>query len=157
MSLGRIGGGVMWGGASFVCAMLVLMVLKLVLPLTLWGGNAGAGALNASLGMQIMAALVWAPLFETFVGQLLPQEVLRRFSVSPGFCIATGSALWAIGHYLSGGVAHGLVALFAGAIFAFIYLRYRRCGLAVGYWTTAIAHLTHNALVLVAASHFPSL
>ncbi|OFA04771.1 CAAX amino terminal protease self- immunity [Duganella sp. HH101] len=150
-------GGVIWGCVSFACAMLVLFVLKVFVPLALWGANAGGGALNASLAMQIMAALVWAPLFETFVGQLLPQEVLRRFSVPPGFCIAIGSALWAMGHYLNGGAAHGVLALFSGAIFTFIYLRYRRCGLAAGYWTTAIAHLTHNALVLVAASYFPSL
>ncbi|RFP14563.1 MULTISPECIES: type II CAAX prenyl endopeptidase Rce1 family protein [unclassified Duganella] len=156
-NLSIVSGGVMWGGVSFACSMLVLLALKVFLPLAQWGANSGAGALNASLGMQIMVALVWAPLFETLLGQLLPQEVLRRFSVKPVFCIATGSVMWALGHYLNGGIAHGLVALFAGAMFSFIYLRYRSYGVAVSYWMTTVAHLTQNALVLVAASYFPSL
>jgi len=148
--------GLAWGGVSFIAAMLVILVLKFFLPTSLWGANAGSEVLNANLPVKILSAILLGPLFETVIGQVLPLEVLRRLYVKPLFCIIIGSAMWAIGHYLNGGLAHGVVSLCGGAVFAFIYIRYRNDGIAVAYWATFIAHATHNTLVLIFADFFPN-
>ena len=56
-------------------------------------------------------------------------------------------------HYLSGGLLHAIVALGSGAMFSFVYLRYREPGVAAAYATTAFARACNNALLLIAVAY----
>lgn len=61
-----------------------------------------------------------------------------------------GAILWAIVHFISGGLLHAIVALGSGAMFSFVYLRYRGPSVAVAYATTAFARACNNIAILIA-------
>ncbi len=145
--------GVGWGAACSVLMMLAVLALKLTLPPALWGANAGHAAFAAGPVAMFFVAIVWAPLFENLIAQLLPLEILRRLRIGHRASIVLVAILWGAGHYVNGGLAHGITALLGGACFAWIYLRYRAFGIGQAYWTSAIAHATSNALALIASNY----
>ena len=84
---------------------------------------------------------------------LLPLEILKRFGAGQPLSVFIGSILWGVVHYLSGGLLHAIVALGSGAMFSFVYLRYREPGVAAAYATTAFARACNNALLLIAVAY----
>ncbi|CDG82970.1 type II CAAX prenyl endopeptidase Rce1 family protein [Janthinobacterium agaricidamnosum] len=143
--------GLCWGLPTYGVGVLALLLGKLMLPHHLWGADAGAAMFEREMPVfqLFFWGVIYAPIFETFVGQLLPLEILRRFGARRALCIAAGALVWGAGHYLYGGMLHGLVAAASGALLSYIYLRYREPGVALAYSTATIAHACSNALVLI--------
>ncbi len=148
--------GVVWGAISFVAIILTMCAVKFLLPVELRGLHAGREVFNFGLAMQIFMCVVSGPILETIMVQLPLVEILRRFSVRPIACIGIGSAIWGLGHYLNGGIAHGVSALTGGAMFTFVYLRYRAGGVGPAFWMTVCAHASNNALALTVSAVLPN-
>ena len=143
--------GFAWGCGQFALAMLLCGVVKLTVPAGMQGANAGAAIFAGAPATVVMMAVLFVPLFETVVGQCLPLEPMRWLGFDRRVMVAIDGALWGLGHYLNGGLAHGLVAASSGALLAYVYLRYRSHGLGAAFAITALAHAVNNALVLSAS------
>ena len=139
--------------ATLACATIGL--LKLALPQDLWGQTAAQNLTGASDAAVFFAAIFFAPLYETFVAQLLPIEILRRCRAGAAVCIIVSAALFSLGHVLTGaGIAHGTTTLVAGLVFAYAYVSARTDGVGAGYVCAVVAHAGHNALLLYVLGPF---
>jgi hypothetical protein len=140
--------GCCFGVASALVGMLCLAMMEAFLPKALWGTSAAASIAGLSNGGLFFVAVLWIPFFETFIGQLLPIEVSRRIGLNRVFCVLVSAATFALGHYLNGGLAHGISTFFGGAIFSSAYMTMRAYGYWPAYLSSCTAHMTHNCLFL---------
>ena len=147
--------GLGWGLLTCVLCFVILFITKWLLPPEYWGAHTGLAKFKreVSLPMLVFWVVIYSPILETFLGQLLPLEILKRLGASRQLSIFIGAILWAIVHYISGGLLHAIVALGSGAMFSFVYLRYREPGVAAAYATTAFARACNNALLLIAVAY----
>jgi membrane protease YdiL (CAAX protease family) len=89
---------------------------------------------------------------------LLPLELAKKIGFDDKACIAVGALVFGVGHYLNGGLGHGLCAAISGALFATSYVTMRPWGYLPAFWASYVAHALNNFLVLyVAPLAFPSL
>ena len=66
--------------------------------------------------------------------------------------------MFGVGHYLNGGLLHGLVTFSVGILLAILYMLLRGNGAASSFVGVATAHALNNAILLyVLATLFPSL
>lgn len=124
-----------------------LGVLRLTLPMRLWGGSASQSLIGAPALVIFFTAIVFAPLFETCIGQLLPIELARRCRANATTCILVSATVFGLGHFYSGGIASGVSTFVGGAVFAYAYMAARDGGVGASYVATATAHAGHNALL----------
>lgn len=137
------------GIASPVLASLLVILLTMYLPPEWLGQSAANHPLRSSPAFIFFAAVVFAPLFETIIGQVLPIELIRRLSTRPWACIALSAAVFSLGHVANGaGLLHGLSTFLGGVMFGFVYVGMRHNGPLSAYLSAAIAHATHNAMML---------
>ena len=150
--------GLCAGAINALIAMLLLLAaLALFSPQQL-GGAASSSLEGAGTARIFWAAVIWAPLFETIIGQWLPLEVLRRYKVRAGYSLLVGAMLFSFLHVMSGsGILHASMTLIAGGIFAASYLAARSQGLAPAYVAAATAHACSNGLILCGSLVFPDL
>lgn len=136
-------------------ALLLVFLLSLVFPEGP-GAVAGAALFQNGLTARVwLVALVWAPGFETVVGQLLPIALVRLFSRSRVLAIVCSGLVFGLGHMAGGGgPIQGLMSAVIGAGFAFVFLT----SIEFGHWratlATAWAHCLYNALILLASLAF---
>ena len=144
--------GLAWGLLTCVLCFVILYLTKWLLPPEYWGAHTGLAKFKreVSLPMLVFWVVIYSPILETFLGQFLPLEILRRFGISRQLSIFIGAVLWGIVHFISGGLLHAIVALGSGAMFSFVYLRYRAPGVAAAYATTAFSRACNNIAILVA-------
>ena len=144
--------GLGWGLLTCVLCFAILIVTKWLLPPEYWGAHTGLAKFKreVSLPMLVFWVVIYSPILETFLGQLLPLEILRRLGATRQLSVFIGAILWAIVHFISGGLLHAIVALGSGAMFSFVYLRYRGPGVAAAYTTTAFSRACNNIAILVA-------
>jgi len=91
--------------------------------------------------------VIWAPLFETPIGQTIPIAGLARFGARLSIAIVTSAILFSAGHMASGGgMAQGIITLVGGLCFAGVFAANTRVSLARASGLTATAHATSNAL-----------
>lgn len=147
-------GAVGWAVATCLLCFAILFAARALLPPQYWGAHAGLARFQREMPLPLLLfwVLVYSPILETFLGQLLPLEILKRFGVRQPLSILAGSLLWGLVHYLSGGLLHAIVALGSGAMFSVVYLRYRPPGVAAAYATTTFARACNNALLLIAVA-----
>jgi membrane protease YdiL (CAAX protease family) len=102
-------------------------------------------------------AVVAAPLYETLLAQAVPLEITHRMKLPWAWGIAGSALVFGLAHWLGGGVGHGVVTLFIGAVFAAMYAAFRgavsvpgfgRGGLVAAYGVAAGTHAVHNGLAL---------
>ena len=153
--LRHVAGALGWAVLTCLLCFAILAVTKALLPPQYWGARTGLARFQREMSLPLLLfwVVIYSPILETFLGQLLPLEILRRVGVGQPWCIFSGAILWGIVHYLSGGLLHAIVALGSGAMFSFIYLRYREPGVAAAYATTALARGFNNALLLIAVAY----
>ena len=153
--LRHILGAMGWAVLTCILCFAILAAAKALLPPQYWGVHTGLARFQREMSLPLLLfwVVIYSPILETFLGQLLPLEILRRFGARQPLSIFIGAILWGIVHYLSGGLLHAIVALGSGAMFSFIYLRYREPGVAPAYATTALARAVNNALLLVAVAY----
>ena len=96
-----------------------------------------------------LIAVAWAPLYETLLAQAAPLEMTRWLRAPMLMGIALSALLFGAAHWIGGGIGHGVVTLFIGAVFAAMYAAFRREGPAVAYGVAAGTHAVHNSLALL--------
>lgn len=133
---------------SVSLACIAMGILYLTFPVDVLGGAAAEELIGKPGWYIFLAAVVLAPLFETFLGQLLPIELARRVGASDQVCILISAVLFSLGHLYSGGIASAVATFIGGGVFAYAYVSVRERGVGAGYMAAASAHAGHNALLL---------
>lgn len=140
--------GACLGILSVCCALLVLGVLLQWLPPEQWGESAASGLARLSQGMVFFLTVLYAPVIESFMAQLVPIELARRLGAHPAVCVLLSGLVFGYGHYSNGGLAHGITTFFSGLVFGSAYLAPRRVGVSAGFLAASSAHAVHNLLLL---------
>lgn len=139
------------GFGAFTAALLSLfsgLLLGLLGPANM-GALAGAATFAHGWIFTFFAAVIWAPLWETLIGQLIPIGLLTRLGAGTLIAVLGSAALFSIGHVASGGgLAQGLVTLVAGLLLATLFAANARSGLRRASLFTCIAHATNNAILI---------
>lgn len=125
--------------------------LSLILPLSAWGDSAGKQIFGQSAWVIFFGGVLYAPLLETLIAQVLPIEIIRRVGGGSVACIVVSALLFSGGHYLNGGLAHGLTTLSGGLVFAFAYVFARPHGFWAAFISACTAHAVHNFFLLFVA------
>ncbi len=148
--------GLLLGFVSSALSCAVLGTLTVFLPAAQWGPSAGAELSTRSEGVIIFYAIVIAPLLETLEGQVLPIELARRLRASSAICVLLSGIIFGVGHYINGGLAHGIATFFTGLVLGYGYVALRSRGFWPAYVASSTAHAMHNTLVIVVISRlFP--
>lgn len=134
-------------GSLFISGM-TFAGLSLILPMNDWGESAGAGVLRLSWWSIFLIAVLGVPLLETLIAQVLPIEIIRRVGGGSITCIVVSALLFGAGHYLNGGLAHGLTTFSGGLVFAFAYVFARPHGFWAAFTSAYTAHIVHNFFLL---------
>ncbi|UTH74365.1 type II CAAX prenyl endopeptidase Rce1 family protein [Chromobacterium sp. IIBBL 290-4] len=106
-------------------------------------------AWQASWWAKALQAVIFAPLLETFIFQVLVIELARRcrFSVPSQYLL--GILVMFLPHawrYFPYGIVSGI---FMGFSLTYCYLHWRERSCPYAFWTTAATHSLYNALVAV--------
>ncbi|MBC3833299.1 CPBP family intramembrane metalloprotease [Undibacterium amnicola] len=125
--------------------------LSLILPLSAWGDSAGKQIFGQSDWVIFFVGVLYIPLLETLLAQVLPIEIIRRVGGGSVACIVVSALLFGGGHYLNGGLAHGLTTLSGGLVFAFAYVFARPHGFWAAFISACTAHIVHNFFLLFVA------
>lgn len=146
------------GMVSAIAGIACLFAMRALLPKALWGPSAAASMTEFSNAGFFLLGVVCVPFIETFMGQLLPVEICRRIGLNRAMCVLASAIVFALGHFLNGGLAHGIAALVGGSVFAGAYVIVRAGGYLPSCLSAYTAHMTHNFLLFyVAARLFPEL
>lgn len=95
----------------------------------------------------LLLAIVWAPLWETLIAQLIPLELLARCDWR--LRVLVSALLFSGGHVLSGaGMGQALSTLVGGAAWALLYLAFRQRGRSAAFAAAAAGHAANNLIVL---------
>ncbi len=148
--------GVLLGICGALLSAMFLLVLQRFVPMERWGANAAAGLATMGKPVFLFMAIVYAPLFETFLGQVIPIELARRVGASHLTCVLLGGSVFGLGHFVNGGLVHGIAAFLSGIFFSLAYAALRAAGARASFLAAASAHATQNAmLLLILAPFFP--
>ena len=119
---------------------------------TLGGEGVGPSAAEALLSARepwlFLAAVLLVPTVETLVGQLAPIELLRRLKAPTALSVAVSALVFGLGHYVNGGLGHGLTSFAAGVVFAIAYLASRARSVPQAFACACCCHASHNFLFL---------
>lgn len=97
----------------------------------------------------IFVLLIWAPAFETVLGQFIPITIIRFITKSNTSAIVCSALTYSLGHMLGGGgIAQGVMTALMGGVFAWLYLAYMESGKFVTVVMIAWTHSLHNAVLL---------
>ncbi|QOY95642.1 CPBP family intramembrane metalloprotease [Massilia sp. UMI-21] len=140
--------GACLGILSSCCALLLLGVSLQLLPPEQWGDSAASSLRNLGRGTIFVLAVIYAPLIESFVGQLIPMEILRRFRAHPAVCVLLGGVVFGAGHSLTSGLVHGIASFAAGCVFACAYVAMRWAGISASFLAVSSAHAMHKLMLL---------
>lgn len=145
--LAALGSGICLGPIGILCSFVVSNVVLHLLPPEQWGNSGAAHLDRLDPAMFFFLALVFAPVIETVLGQVLPMEAARRLGAGPAAQILLSGLVWGCGHYASGGLVHGITAVFGGLVFACGYAALRPAGIRPAYVAAASAHATQNGII----------
>jgi membrane protease YdiL (CAAX protease family) len=140
--------GTCLGVAGTLCVLCVSTVVLQFFPPELWGHSAADGLARLTPVGVFLAAVIYAPVVETVLGQVLPIEAAHRLGAPPLACVLLSALVFACGHYLNGGLAHGMTSFFSGMLFACAYVNMRWAGIAPAVLAAATAHAVQNGTVL---------
>ena len=99
-------------------------------------------------GKVIVLAVLFAPLFETLLLQVIPISIARAFKAKIHTQIIISTILFAALHFPEG-IAVGMGAgVVGGWYFAFAYARWARKSFWTALWVTTGAHLIRNAIAI---------
>lgn len=128
--------------AAALASSALLRVLVPARPVPLAGDGLFAQAHPALI---LLIVVLWAPLFETFVAQVLPVAVLRRCTKRRAAWIGASALLFASGHvFAGGGVAQAMLTFAGGTVFAAAYVHWLPLGAWHPFAAVALAHGVNN-------------
>jgi hypothetical protein len=143
---------------SAVFGAVAISLMLGLLPREMLGQSAAATLLNAGTLGTLLLGVLLIPFWETFIAQLLPLELAKWIGFNDKACVAVGAIVFGVGHYLNGGLGHGLCAAIGGALFATGYMTMRPWGYFPAFWASYVAHALNNFLFLyVVPLAFPDL
>ena len=129
---------------------LIPFPLKLLLGVAyaLLGGEVSQSTTDAIAGNGILtlviAAVIIAPLIETFVGQWLPIWIVSLFTKRVANIVVISAVIFALQH-LHVGFSGFLTALPVAIFLSWCFVVGRSCSLWKSIWTTAAVHAVHNS------------
>ena len=141
------------GNGAFIAALLALLSFLLFSLM----GRATIGTLARTevfAGAWIVfffAAVIWAPLWETLIGQLVPISVLTWFGARTFIAVLSGAVLffrWPFGFRRGYRTRCGDIRR-GGLLFASLFAANARAGFGRASLFTATAHATINALLIL--------
>ncbi|MFZ6659119.1 hypothetical protein [Undibacterium sp. TJN19] len=147
--------GFFFGTLIFLLGMLESYAIIHFLPPSLLGKLASAKYFNSkpSVLSIILFAICLVPIFETFLAQQFVIELSKKLGATPFFCGVFSASVFGLGHYINGGLAHGITALLSGLLLAYVYLLYREQGIGQSFIVTAFAHAINNTWVVIMSSY----
>ncbi|RZJ84303.1 MAG: CPBP family intramembrane metalloprotease [Massilia sp.] len=140
--------GACLGIVSSFCSVILLPIALRLLPPEQWGNSAAVGLDGSGPGGIFLAAVVFAPLIETLLGQLIPVEIAHRLGANALVCVLLSALVFGGGHVVNGGLVHGISSFFAGLVFACAYAGMRWSGIGRGFVAAGAAHAVHNMVVI---------
>lgn len=136
------------GVADFILATICVSMMLRIFSKEMLGQSAAASLSNLRPLELLFLGVFLIPFIETFTAQLLPLELAKKIGFKDSGCIGFGAALFGMGHYLNGGLGHGVCAAVGGALFSTAYLAMRPWGCFPALWASYCAHALNNFLVL---------
>jgi membrane protease YdiL (CAAX protease family) len=150
--------GVVFGVANLALCCFALAGIALFVPRPEWGTSAASTLGGMSPIKMFFTAVIFVPLFETLLAQVIPIEAVRRMGGGRALCVLVSAILFGAGHYLNGGIVHGFMTFVGGIVLGFAYTVARSCGFLAAFVTTTTAHAFLNFMLLfVIARAFPHL
>ncbi|MCC2954422.1 CPBP family intramembrane metalloprotease [Massilia sp. IC2-477] len=140
--------GACMGLLGTLCALLVLGLALQFLPPELWGDSAAASLAGLGQDRIFVLAILYAPVIETLLGQLLPVELARRLGAPALACVLLSGLVFGCGHLVNGGLVHALTTFFSGMVFACAYLAMRWLGIGPAFLAAGSAHAVQNGTIL---------
>jgi membrane protease YdiL (CAAX protease family) len=145
-------------GGGVICALIstvsILLIFRLI-PESIRGGSAAAYLANISAGWIFLVAVIFAPIFETLLGQVLPIELARRLGFGVTACVLISACSFSLGHVANGaGLGHALGTFIGGLVVASCYAWVRTAGWCSSYVASATAHATNNFLLIYLVDAF---
>jgi len=140
--------GACLGIVGTLCTLCVIGVVLQFLPPEQWGHSAAAGLGRFGPAWIFLIAVVYAPVVETLLAQVLPMELAHRLGAPSSACVLLSGLVFACGHYLNGGLAHGMTTFFGGMILACAYVAMRWAGVGPAVLAAGTAHAVQNGTVL---------
>lgn len=138
------------GVVSAASALVVISTMLVLLPRETLGPSAAATLASLSTLAVFFLGVLIIPFGETLVAQLFPLELARSIGFKDSACIIVGGVVFGVGHYLNGGLGHGIGASIGGALFALSYVTMRPWGYFPAFWASYVAHALNNVLMLYA-------
>lgn len=140
------------GAGAFIAALLALLSFLLfsLIGRATMGTLAGTEVFAGGWIVSFFAAVIWAPLWETLIGQLVPISLLTWFGARTFIAVLGSAALLSAGHLVSGGgIGQGAVTFVGGLLFASLFAANARAAIGRATLFTATAHATNNALLIL--------
>jgi hypothetical protein len=142
---------VVLGLGSAIAGATFAWLVSLIVPFEKVGGFA-ADALYASgrVYLIVVMAAVWAPIYETIVGQWLPILVVRFFKGSDLVCIVVSAAVFCGGHvWAGGGWFQAIITACFGTLLATVYVASQQHGAFKAAVVAGAVHAVHNSSLLL--------
>lgn len=140
--------GACMGLVGVLCSFVIAKAVFHLVPPEQWGNSAAAGLGRLGPIWMFFAAVVFAPVIETLLGQVLPMETARRLGAKPVVQVLLSGLVFGYGHYVNGGLAHGITTFFGGAIFASAYAALRTAGVWPACIAAGTAHAVQNGIAI---------
>jgi membrane protease YdiL (CAAX protease family) len=135
------------GLVSAVIGASVACLLWTTLPREILGPSAAADMSKIRQWNMLLMGVFFIPFWEMFIAQLLPLELAKMARFNDAACVALGAVVFGAGHYLNGGLGHGICSAISGALFSTGYMAMRACGYLPAFWTSYVAHAVNNFLL----------
>lgn len=99
---------------------------------------------------KIRFSVIFAPLIETLLCQLLVIEVLKKFTRSSAALIAVSALLFGLGHIGRSGQS-AAIASFVGLFLGFTYIHWLRktCSKVKAFFAVALTHALYNSYYVI--------
>ncbi len=133
---------------SVSATLLTFGFLVLSLGRERLGPNAAAEILNRPEPWLFFSAVLVIPAIETVVAQMVLIELMRWIRTPATLCVLISAAVFGFGHYVNGGLGHGVVSFVGGLVFSYGYIAQRANSFGDAFACAWCAHACHNFIVL---------
>ncbi|MGZ5198294.1 MAG: hypothetical protein ACXWC4_00855 [Telluria sp.] len=139
-----------FGALTAALLLLFFYLLFALLGRANMGALAAAGIFERGWVISFFAAVIWAPLWETLIAQLIPISLLTLLGARSSIAVVGSAALFSAGHLAAGGgIGQGVVTFGAGLLLASLFLANAHSGYGRAFLFTGAAHATNNGLLIL--------
>lgn len=112
---------------------------------------AGFDAASTHPHLFILFAILFAPLFETFIFQVAILGGTQLALKNRGIAVIVTTICFSLAHLSEDSSRQAIIALFSGFYFTLVYIQVANISRTSAFTATVICHATHNALVCMLA------